>query len=553
MESACATVNLIQVYIMKNPQKREPNRQNLQNQGRPNRSKPQAERVLSSRENRRSRTRERVQGGQVVRRSVNLSTIVVAWLFFIVVLVYLVQALFNFFNTPEIPVDMLRLGSIDTPTVFEGIIIRDETIYTAPQDGVLHFSVAAHERIRPGTEVASIQNIDRVAGIQRSISHVEEQILNLQDIRGDLAASDPAVQLINAQITNMVDTRLNRHINLNVSEAFALRDAITQSVNTRNQMIVSENIGIDLRAGLSIQHNALMGELNANRAPIRIGGGGTLATVVDGFEGELTPETMYALTPLQTRQNVDFNRIIMQQEVYEGDPAFKIVNSNIWFIAAYVPNGFVENANVGTFMPLYISGRAEPLTMQLHHLQPGVEESFVIFRSTAFMTEFLNTRSVFFRLSETINQGFMIPNTAITEERYLIVPLNFIHGYESPFVIRVLNDEDMVIPIIIEDRDEFVAFIPAETPNLAVGNTLRSQENLQTTGMIMEERVLNGVFRVDRGIAVFVPIYKNEDTPTGSVFTVLDPAINSRLREFQHIVTDAATVDVNDIVFRGVR
>ena len=419
-------------------------------------------------------------------KSIKRSTTIVAGLFFVFVLVYLVRTLFAFFTTPEIPVDMVRMGSIDTPLIIEGIIIRDETVYTAPRAGVLQFSVNSYDRVRPGTEVGSIQNLQEVSGIQQSIYRVEEQIIQLQDIRGNLSAVDPAIHQINGHIRNMVDTRLSRHIGLNISEIYSLRDDITQNVNMRNQMIVAENLDANVRNELGLQHRVLLDELDANRAPVRISAGGILAQTIDGFES-LTFENMYYLSPEETRQSGNLNQIILRQEVDYGDDIFKIVNSNRWYIAAYIPSELMDNINTGATIPIYIEGRHDPLNMRVHHIEPGFQESFVILRSTAYMIDFLNLRSIFFRTTDAIQYGLRIANTAITE---------------------VINEEG---------------------------------------------EIEQGVFRVNAGIAAFVPINLSENTPMGSVYTILDPALNPGLRANDHIVINASLVEEGDIVFSGVR
>ena len=485
--------------------------------------------------------------------AINRSTTIVAGLFFIFVFIYLVRTLFAFFTTPEIPVEMIRMDSIDISLIVEGIIIRDETVYSASRDGVVHFYVNDYVRVQPGALVSSIQNVQALDSIRQSISHVEEQIFELQNIRGELSAVDPAIQRINGQIRNMVDQRLSRHIQLNTSEAYSLRDSIVQNVNTRNRMIVAENLGAQIRADFNIYHETLMGELGANRTGLYIRHGGIVAPVVDGFETDLTFESMYRLSREQTRQNVDFDQIIPRREVSYGDDVFKIVNSNRWYIAAYIPNKLIEGWSVGDRRSLFLEGRRGSLPVRVHYMNPGFQDSFVIFRATSYMIDFLNTRSIFFRTSDTVQHGFRIANTAIIEYSQLAIPLSLVHEGEQAYVVRVAGDEDLIIPIAVIDKDDYFAFIPKYTEFLAVGNVLREAENPFNTRMISEYRNVQGVFRVNAGIAEFVSIVLPDDAPAGSVYTILNPSLNPRLRLHDHIVSDASLVQEGDIVFSGVR
>ena len=509
---------------------------------------------LEKQENRKKRRRqtESIQEhkrGMAIRRS----TTFVAGLFFVAVLIYLVQTLFIFMTTPDIPVEMVRMGTVDTPQVIRGIIIRDETVYYAPRDGVLQFERYNYERVRPGTVVASIQNVQAITGIQNSINQVEEQIMRIQDIRGDVSAVDPAVNMINGRIQNVVDTRLNRHINLDVADAFTLRDSITQNVSFRNQMIVSENISIDAQAG--IHHQSLMGQLNINQDTVVVEEGGVLAPLVDGFETTLNFENMYYLTREQTLQGMDYNQMLPRREIRYNDEIFKIINSNRWYIAAYISNDLVENMSAGNWQTIYIEGRSNPLSVRIHHISPGFEESFVIFRSTAYMIDFLNTRSILFKTTDTVQYGLRIANSAITEHAYLAVPLVCVHedDDDQTYVVRVIGDEDLVIPVTIRRRDDYFAFVSSNTAFLEMGNTLRENVDLSSTRIVSEEQLFSGVYRVVSGIATFTHIHLQNYLSTNEVHTILDPSINPGLRVHDHIVADASLIEDGDIVFSGVR
>lgn len=486
--------------------------------------------------------------------AITRSTKLVAGLFFVFVVAYMVRFVVGFFTTPEIAVEMVRMGNVEAPQTISGIIIRDETVYFANRAGLIQFNFNYNERVRPGAVVATIQNVDGVSEIQQSLDRVEEQILQLQDIRGDLSAVYPNIRRINTQIQNMVNERLNRHISLDLSEAYSLRDSIIQNVNMRNRMIVSENLDANVRAELNLNHQMLINQLQDTSAPIQIEQGGIVAAIVDGLEDELTFETMYNLTREQTLQRIDFNQIIQQREVAEGDNVFKIVNSNIWYIAAYIDNGIAETLTVGTAsIPLFVENWQNPLFVRVHHITPSQPDSLVIFRVPDFMIEFLDVRNISFMLSETVQQGLQVPNTAIIEQTYLAIPLEFIRESEFRYVVRIIGDETLNIPITVVDQDEQVALVPLDTEMLDIGNTLMHNANPETTMMVTDVRTVHGVFREISGIASFVPIYVSEEFQPTAMYTIINPAQNLALPVYSHIIINADLVEDGDIVFSGVR
>jgi len=482
--------------------------------------------------------------------AISRSTSFVAGLFFVFILVYLVQNIIIFTTRPEIPVEMVTMGSVDLIELIEGIIIRDETVYTATRDGIVHFNAREFERIQPGSLVASIQNAQAVNSARQSIYQVEEQIMRLQDVRGELSAVDPAVQQINRQIQNMIDSRLGNHIHLNMIEVYALRDSINQNVSIRNQMIITENLDSDLRMELGINHRMLMDTLDENMQAIYINGGGILSPVVDGLENYLDFQNMYWLSREQTQQNIDFDQLIPLREVAYGDDVFKIINSNIWYIAAYIPNDLVEGFNVGSNHTIHVEGR-KALNTRIHHMERGFQESFVIFRSSAYMIDFLDTRSIFFRTTDTLQHGLRIANSAITLQDHLAIPLSTVHDEDGRYVIQYLGEEYARIPIAVIDQNDYYAFILANHEVLSVGSTLLEADG--TTRMITHIQAIKGIFRVNTGIAAFTPINLPEDAAIGGMYSILDPILNPGIRVHDHIVSNATLVEDGDIVFSGVR
>jgi hypothetical protein len=318
-------------------------------------------------------------------------------------------------------------------------------------------------------------------------------------------------------------------------------------------MIVAENVG--LRAEPAINHQMLTNELEANRHNIYIGGGGIMSPIVDGFEEDLTFASMYYLNPGETRRNVDFNQIIPRREVEYGDNVFKIINSNRWYIAAYIPNNLIEGWSEGSTQTIYLEGRPKALTVRVHHINPGFEETFVILRSNEYMADFLDSRSIFFRTTDAIQYGMRIANSAITERSHLAIPLDTVYEGDGGvrYVVRVIGDDDMEIPVVVVEQDGYFAFVPDNIEFLTMGSILREREDPSVTQILNEERLITGVFRVNVGIADFIPVTLPEDDAVGGVYSILDPDFNTRLRLYDHIVTNAALVNDGDIVFSGVR
>ena len=57
----------------------------------------------------------------------------------------------------KVSYDTVQYGTIDSPNVIQGVIVRDEKVYNTTVDGVISYDVADGEKVKPNTEVCSIK------------------------------------------------------------------------------------------------------------------------------------------------------------------------------------------------------------------------------------------------------------------------------------------------------------------------------------------------------------------------------------------------------------
>jgi hypothetical protein len=484
--------------------------------------------------------------GQAISRS----TTIVAVLFFIFVLIYLFQSLYNLWVSPQITTEIIRTGTVESPRTISGVIIRDEQVYFAERGGQLTFSVNDFDRVKPNTVVCSIQKRDEVMDINRDIASIEEQMLELQNLRQDISVIDPGVQRINGQIKNIIEGRMHHFTALSVSEVYHLKESLNQVISTRNRMITDDNWHV--RGDLGIRQQQLLNQLGMVTTPVRAEQSGIVSQIIDGFEDILTLENMRDLTREETFFNPDFDKIIPAREVAAGDPVFKVIASNIWYVAAYFPNTMVEGFEVNQVRTFYIEKNGEffPIPMRIERIDENFTESFLLLRCTKNIIDFLNHRRVQIRTSESVRTGLKISNSAIVTRDFYVIPAEYIHDSErgGKHVLIELEDGQATVPVAVVESDARFAYIPLETVNLRMGDLLHNAVHTGDMLTLSEQVTLQGVYRVNSGYAQFMRVTLDEDSGSGA-FSVLNPALNPRLKAFDHIVTNAADIKDGQIVY----
>ena len=447
--------------------------------------------------------------------------------------------------TPVIPTEVVRMGTITAPHTIPAIVIRDERVYYAPRAGRLVFAVGESERVRMGTHVASIQDANEVARILHDMRALEQRGLDIGEMRD--AQNDPNVIRINNHIRDQLDTRAQSFTSLNFAELYVLRDNLNHSIDSRNQHIINGS----LQAGGDYIHQQaeLDAQMVVHSSPIFAQYGGIMTSAIDGLEGDFTIENIPMLTRDQFNSTPDPFPSVPAQYLEANASAFKIV-SNVWYIAAYIPNNLIQGASAGQTRYIYvespITGEYLRMNVRIHQITPGTTDSRVVFRNTRYVIDFMHVRNVNIRMTQRVEEGLVIPNTAITSREYVIVPSTFVHGPKHS-VLRYTSGASVTIPVTISE------IIGAQTHimgDLRVGDVLLDGLGERFTVTDTDVHVVQGIFWANYGYARFRPIFTDELITDRAGTTLLDARRNQRsLLEFDNIIVDANMVNEGDLIW----
>jgi hypothetical protein len=474
----------------------------------------------------------------------------VAGIFFLSILSILFRNVYISLASPNISTEIIRMGNIESPKTITGVIIREEQVYYAERDGELIFNVNDYERVKPNMLVVSIQNMEEVKHINQSMATVEEQIMELQNIRQDISAVDPVVQRINGQLKNIIDGRVHHFTSLNLNELYSLKDSLNQIIDTRNQMILEENKNV--RTALGQEQENLRNRLSMHTTSMFSEQSGIMSRIIDGLEEVLTTETMKELTREETLFSVDYDKLIPAREVSQGDPVFKLVTNNTWYIAAYFPNELVEGYGDNQQRTLFIelNGEFVPISVRIERMDENFNDSFLLLRCTKNIIDFLNTRRVNLRTTENIRNGLKISNSAVVTRDFFAIPHSYVNEADrgGMYVLKEMGETTLMVPVESVEPDELYAYVPLETENLRLGDVVINAEHPGDTFVLQDLHTVQGVYKANSGYADFTKITTDEYSGSGS-FILLDPLLNPRLRIYDQIITNARDVRDGQIIY----
>jgi len=435
------------------------------------------------------------------------------------------------------------MSEIDVHYSATGIIIRDERIHFADRDGYVDFHVTDNDWVAVGTTVAIVGDSYMADAATMRLASVEDQAMDIQDRRLPLSMVDSEVQRFNNSLSNMVNARIHNFATLNMAEINTLHDQLNQVIDNRNQINISD--GVAAAGMLAREQDRHMAVLTYNSRNVYANTSGIMSRAIDGRESILTRASVYELTREDIQANLDYDNLVMYQDVQAGDPVFKIVG-NVWYIAAEMPNAMINGFEVGANRNVYLynetSGEYESHSLRVHSIDYGTRYSLVVFRNTRHVVGFISQRNVSIRTATGVQRGLKLPDTAIVSRHYYRIPLTHIHEAYETYVVLSTGDGNRSVPVEIVYTTEYYAYVTPET-GLGSGSLLVPDDPHSVHMLLSQEHMqeLFGVFIDSLGTAEFRLINLSEGSNVIG-YILLDPALNPNIREFMNIITDASNV-----------
>lgn len=470
-----------------------------------------------------------------------------ACLFIAVTVIYFGGYALTMKKTTDVPFDIVQYGTAGSAKKAEGIIIRSEKVFTSPTAGSLEYRVSEGEKIKSGTVVCAVSSGEDVSKAKADLEEVNAKILELQNTRLTETKHAEEIKKLNSQIQALSDEAASDFSSGNFGKVYSLKYSIEKKIDARNQLLLSDS-NTDLE--LTGQRNAGLKALSEGTKAVTADAGGIISYSVDGMEAQLTPAAIEKLTKEQVSAKPE-RAASMKAVAAAGEAVFKVITSNIWHIAAYVPDSYTEGWQQGASMKLYINSgvdenEALDVTLQTLRHDEAAKEAFVVFKSTEFAENYMDLRNISFEL-EKPHTGIKIPTSSITQETLLVIPRYYILDGCVQKVLPNKTEESVFVEVAGNADTEGYVLVPMQLGRLNVNDTIRLHAG-NATYTIKDVVTRNGVFLVNSGVTKFVSI-NLDNSVESEKNTILDPALNTQIKENDRIVHSIEDVRENQQIY----
>ena len=467
---------------------------------------------------------------------------------FAIVALYLMGQLFLLASRrSEVDVETVAYGTIDTPQIYEGLVLRKEYVVNSSRTGQPFYQYSQGDYISKGSVVCVVKETGATEKLETKLEQIDKDILKSQKTRADLSAFSEDIARLENSVSRTVDAYAGRAMQENVSYMYTMKSQVASFMDQRNEIWLTENV--EGLSQLTAEKNSYEKQLAQSQSAVSAGQAGVLCLSYDGLEEQYHPGMAKDVTKKEIG-SAKVQYISKAKGINQGDPLFKIVESNEWSIVVYLPNA--ETALWAVSDSKRLNMIADDKVVQIRALiksmEVGEKETKVVFTSYEHMEQFIEDRTVSFSLDGAVQEGLKVPSGAIVEKALLRIPRSCLtESMGRDGVLLVSGDKARFVDITIVAGDGEAVYVDGSGATVKMGDII-----LQGTGVdagkytISEQTPHAGVYVANSSVAKFVVIDILEQNQE---YAIVKAGNITGLHPFDTIVSDAKNISEGDSIY----
>lgn len=451
------------------------------------------------------------------RKPLNLN---IGMIIFAVIFVYIVFCIGTYFTSKHVVWYEVQAGSLSTNNIYKAIAIRDETIVNSEDNGYVNYFAREGARVAVGDLVYTVdesgQLADYIGGNETGENSLSQT--DLAELKSEIAG-----------FANSFDCK-------NFNSVYDFKYDMEGTVLKLSNYNILESIE-------TIQDSQLAGLIKQCTSPLP----GIVIYSIDGYE-DLTLETV--TTEMFDQKNYEKVQLLSNNLISAGDPAYKISSNEDWSLVIQVDEKREEELLKAEYVRVRFLKNQETSWGQVESYTNENGDIFVKLTLTNSMITFCNERFIDIELILEDETGLKIPNSAIVEKEFFIIPKKYITrgGNSNAYgVLRETYTEDgeattEFVETAIYNETEEEYYVGDES--LKIGEYIIMPETSEKYA-ISKQGSLTGVYNINRGYADFKQInilYNNDE------YSIVQSNTAYGLNVYDYIVLDATAVSEDELI-----
>lgn len=452
------------------------------------------------------------------RRPVNLN---IGMVVFAVILVYVVICVIMYFRTDHIVRYSVQEGSLTSNSIYRGIALRQEKVVTGQDAGYVNYFAREGERTAVGDLIYTVDETGRLSDYIKASAN------------GENSLSDRELTEVKTDITAFVHGFDRKRFD----EVYSFRhDMESLAIKLANYNMLQNADALNDASGTVL--------INYRYAA----GSGIVLYSTDGYE-ELTLEDMTA--DLFDEEKYERNYLVNNGLVAAGDPVYKLSTSEDWSIVIPVEKELADQLLEKEYVEVRFLKNQYTAWGKVDTYTNEAGETFASLTFTNSMITFCTDRFIDIELLLEEETGLKIPNSAIVQKEFFIVPKAYVtkggNNGGSGVLLETYNDEGEATTQFVETEiyEETETEYYLDDSVLRAGNYIVMPETGEKYA-VSRTGSLEGVYNINKGYADFKQIsvlYSNDE------YSVVKSNTTYGLSVYDYIVLNADMVNDNEFIY----
>lgn len=310
--------------------------------------------------------------------------------------------------------EIIRYGTLEDSLSVQGVLIKNETLYTPGETGVFEPQVREGARVSKGMKIGSVYRGEVDPALKKQLNQVNRRIETLKDSAVQSQTFSNDIATLDSDINKKLDELIVSASQHKMTKVSQLKTSIAM-LTAHKASVKGEAVEpVETLDDLNAQKEELENQLGTVRSDMYAKESGVFSAYLDGFEGEITPARITELRPgdLKKYQNAEARAPSSAQP---GMPVCKIVDNFTYYVAAEVDARQASDIKTGDSLSLRftelstaeVSGRVE-------YLSPEQGGLVVLVVSTSKQVEdIFSKRKAAVDIIKSQHKGLKVPLSAV--------------------------------------------------------------------------------------------------------------------------------------------
>ena len=438
---------------------------------------------------------------------------------FFFIFIYILICIFIYLTTKHIIGYEVKAGSLYVSNVYTGVALRDEEVVTATEAGYVNYFAREGERVGFGNLVYTIDESGKISEMLQT-GELGENTLDENDLVD-----------LKEEIIGFCNTYDSEQFENVYSFKYDLDGTILKYSN--NNILQS----IDL---ISNSDNSLVNLCTASKP-------GLVVYNTDGME-ELTADQINDQT--FNMETYTKNQLLTNNLVSTGDPVYKMILSEMWSLVIPLDDVRAKELAEETYVEVKFLKNQNTSWANISVFQ-NEDQYYAKLDFNSSVITFCKDRFVEIEILTEDDIGLKIPNSAIVEKEFFLVPIEYAttgkNENEQGFIKEVYTEEGEAssefIAATISNKTDTDYYI--DDPALSIGDDLIKPDSVSKY-TLSKSGTLIGVYNINKGYADFkqvVILYQNDE------YSIVKSDTTYGLSVYDPIVLDAQTVNEDDFIY----